>query len=330
MNNLATVRARHTAFAFTFVCATASIACAQQNTYPQRPMRLIVPVAVGGATDIVARIVANRLSQVFPQPLVVDNRSGAGGIIGTELVARAAPDGYTLLFGYASHTIMPFLSRKVPYDPDRDFAAIGLVGASALVLTVHPTLPVANVKELVALARAKPGQIRAAAPGMGGVGHISAEIFKLESGADITTIIYKGGGPAQLALAQGEVHFIFATPVAAMSQIKAGRVKVLATSAAERLPYLPDVPTFAEAGLPGIDVSPWQGFLAPARTPRPLIMQFNTALNGVLKETDTSAKLAVAGSDVIPSTPEALTTKIRKELDYFSRVIKAAKIKPFD
>ncbi len=298
--------------------------------YPQRPVRLIVPVATGGATDIVARIVANRLSQVLPQQLVIDNRAGAGGIIGTEIAARAVPDGHTLLFAYASHTIMPFLSRKVPYDPDRDFAAIGQVGASPLVLTVHIGLPAANVKELVALARAKPGQVRAAAPGMGGVGHIAAEIFKQVSKTDIETIIYKGGAPAQLALAQGEVQFVFATPPAAMAQIKAGRVKILATSAAERLPYLPEVPTFAEAGLPGIDVMPWQGFLAPARTPRAVITQFNATLNSVLQEADVRAKLAVAGSDVVPSTPEALGSKIRRELDYFSRVIKTANIKPFD
>jgi tripartite-type tricarboxylate transporter receptor subunit TctC len=192
---------------------------------------------------------------------------------------------------------------------------------------VQPSLPANTVQELVALAKAKPGQIRAAAPGMGGVGHIAAEIFKLESATDITTIIYKGGAPAQMALQQGEVQFVFATPVAAMSQIKAGRVKVLATSSPQRLPYLPDVPTFAEAGLPGIDVMPWQGFLAPAHTPRAIITQFNATLNSVLKEPDLRAKLGVAGSDVLISTPEAMSAKIRKELSYFAKVIRAAKIK---
>ncbi len=180
------------------------------------------------------------------------------------------------------------------------------------------------------MARAKPGAVRAGAPGMGGVGHIAAEIFKQVSETDITTVIYKGGAPAQLALAQSEVHFVFATPPAAMAAIKAGRVKVLATSAQERLPFLPDVPTFAEAGLPGIDVMPWQGFLAPAQTPRAIITQFNGALNGMLKESDMISKLAVAGSDVLTSTPEAMAAKIRKELAYFSRVIKAAKIKPVE
>lgn len=302
----------------------------QQAAYPQRPIRLIVPVAVGGATDIVARIVANRLSQALTQQLVIDNRSGAGGIIGTEIVARAVPDGYTLLFAYASHTIMPFLSRKVPYDPDRDFAAIGQVGASPLVLTVPAALPANTVKELVALARAKPGAVRAGAPGMGGVGHIAAEIFKQTTKIDVETIVYKGGAPAQLALNQGEVQFVFATPPAAMAQIKAGRVKILATSARERISYLPEVPTFAEVGLPGIDVMPWQGFLAPARTPRAIVTQFNATLNGALQEADMRSKLAAAGSEVVPSTPEALSAKIRQELDYFGRVIKAANIRPLE
>lgn len=298
------------------------------QSYPQRPIRVIVPVAVGGATDIVARIAANRLSQVLQQQLVIDNRSGAGGIIGTETVARAAPDGYTLLFAYASHTIMPFLSKRVPYDPDKDFAAIGTIGVSPLVLTVPMNLPVNSVKELVALARGKNTPIRAGAPGMGGVGHIAAEIFKQVTELDVPTIIYKGGAPAQMALNQGEVHFVFATPPAAMAQIKSGRVKVLATSAPARMSAMPDVPTFVEVGLPGIDVMPWQGFLAPAQTPRAIITQFNATINSVLKERDIVQRLAVAGSDVLMMTPDALSAKIRRELVYFEKVIRTANIKP--
>lgn len=322
-------------FAFAAGIAAAShigtaIVHAQEARYPARPIRMVVPVTVGGATDIVARIVTSRMSQLLEQQVVIDNRAGAGGIIGTELVARAAPDGYTLLFAYASHTIMPFLSRKVPYDPDKDFAAVGQVGATPLVLTVPPNLPASTVKDLVSLARAKPGQIRAGAPGMGGVGHIAAEIFKLANDLDSPTVIYKGGGPAQLALTQGEVQFVFATPVAAMGQIKAGRVKILATSNPVRLPYLPDVPTFVETGLPPIDVAPWQGVLAPAKLPRTLVEKLNATLNTMLKEPDFAARLTAAGSDVAPSTPEALGEKIRRELRYFGKVIKAANIKVVD
>ena len=306
-------------------------AVAQSKThdsgYPDRPIRLIVPVSVGGSTDIVARIIANKLSIALQQQMVIDNRSGAGGIIGTEMVAKATPDGYTLLFAYASHTITPFLSGKVPYDPALDFAAVSQVTTQPLVLTVNASLPVSSVKELISLAKAKPGEIRAAAPGMGGTGHLAAEILKLETGADIPTIIYKGGGPAQLALLQGEVHFIFATTAAAMPQIKTGRVKVLATSSAQRLAYLPDVPTFAEAGLPGVSVSPWQGILAPARTPRPIIDKLQRAVVSVLKQPDTVERLLATGSDPVSSTPEELAAKIRKELDYFGGIIKAANIR---
>lgn len=316
-----------------FLClASANVgALAQSKTqdggYPDRPIRLIVPVSVGGSTDIVARIIATKLSIALGQQMVIDNRSGAGGIIGTEMVAKATADGYTLLFAYASHNIVPFLSGKVPYDPARDFAAVSQVTTQPLVLTVNTSLPVSSVKELIALAKAKPGEIRAAAPGMGGTGHLSAEIFKLETGTNIPTIIYKGGGPAQLALLQGEVHFIFATTAAAMPQIKAGKVKVLATSSAHRLPYLPEVPTFAEVGFPGVSVSPWQGILAPARTPRPVIDKLRRAVVSVLKQPDTVERLMATGSDPVSSTPEELDAKIRKELDYFGRVIKAANIK---
>jgi tripartite-type tricarboxylate transporter receptor subunit TctC len=299
----------------------------QQNNYPDRPIRLVVPVPVGGSTDIVARIVAGKLAQFLQQQIVIDNRAGAGGIIGTELVARATPDGYTLLFAYASHTITPFLGGKVAYNPALDFAAVSQVTTQPLVLTVNVALPVSSVKELIALARAKPGEIRAAAPGMGGTGHIATEIFKLETGVDIPTIIYKGGGPAQLALLQGESHLVFASAGAAMPQIKSGRVKVLATSSAQRLPYLPDVPTFAEAGLPGVSVNPWQGILAPAKTRRAIIDKLQRAVVSVLKQSDTLERLLATGSDPVGGTPEALDAKIRKELDYFGRVIKSANIR---
>ena len=300
---------------------------AQDSAYPDRPIRVIVPVSVGGSTDIVARIITSKLALMLQQQIVIDNRSGAGGIIGTEMVAKATPDGYTLLFGYASHTIIPFLGGTIPYDPALDFAAVTQVTTQPLVLTVNTSLPVSTVKELIALAKSKPGQIRAAAPGMGGTGHIAAEILKLETGADIPTIIYKGGGPAQLALLQGEVHLIFATTAAAMPQIKAGKVKVLATSSNERLAYLPEVPTFTEAGLPGVSVSPWQGILAPARTRRPVIDKLQRAVVSVLKQPDIIERLAATGSDPVGSTPEQLNAKIRKELDYFGRVIRSANIR---
>jgi tripartite-type tricarboxylate transporter receptor subunit TctC len=288
---------------------------------------LIVPVTVGGSTDIVARIIAGHLAPELKQQIVIDNRAGAGGIIGTEMVAKATPDGYTLLFAYASHTITPYLGGTMPYDPARDFSAVSEVTTQPLLLTVSTSLPVSSVKELIALAKAKPGEIRAAAPGLGGTGHIAAEILKLETGADIPTIIYKGGGPAQLALLQGEVHLIFATSASAMPQIKTGRVKILATSSEKRLAYLPDVPTFGEVGLPAVGVSPWQGILAPARTPGNIIDTLNRAVVAVLKQPDLVERLRATGSDPVGSTPGALNAKIKKELEYFGRVIRSANIK---
>ena len=308
------------------------LTCAAENlpqagNFPDRPIRLIVPVTVGGSTDIVARIIAVSLARELNQQFVIDNRSGAGGIIGTDLVAKATPDGYTLLFAYASHTITPHLGGTIPYDPAGDFAAVSEVTTQPLLLTVNTALPVSSVKELIALAKSKPGQLRAAAPGLGGTGHIAAEIFRMEANVDLPTVIYKGGGPAQLAVMQGEVHLVFATSASAMPQIKSGRVKILAVSSAKRVSYLPDVPTFAEAGLPAVDVSPWQGILAPAKTPRATIDKLYRAVLAVLKQPDMVERLRSTGSDPVGSTPAALDKKIRKELDYFGRVIKAAKIK---
>ena len=297
------------------------------GAYPDRPIRLVVPVTVGGGTDIVARVIAGNLARELNQQIVIDNRAGAGGIIGTDMVAKATPDGYTLLFGYASHTITPYLGGSIPYDPAGDFSAVSEVATQPLLLTVNTSLPVSSVKELIALAKAKPGQLRAAAPGLGGTGHIATEIFKLETGVDIPTIIYKGGGPAQLALMQGEVHLIFATSASAMPQIKTGRVKILATSSAKRLGYAPEVPTFAEVGLPAVSVSPWQGILAPAKTPRTVVDKLYRSVVTVLKQPEMAERLRATGSDPVGSAPAELNAKIKKELEYFGRVIKTANIR---
>ena len=313
--------------------ASAAIDAAAQNRaqaagFPDRPIRLIVPTPPGASTDVVARIIGNKLSDILQQQVVVDNRGGAGGIIATAAVAKAAPNGYTLLFAYAGHTTTPFLTQdKLPYDPATDFAAVTLTTTQPLVLTANLSLPASSVKELIALAKAKPDQLRVGTAGIGGSGHIAAELFKLETGTSISTIIYNGGGPAQIGLLQGDVHFIFATTSAAMPHIKAGKLKVLATSSSKRLPYLPEVPTFNEVGMPQLSLSPWQGILAPARTPRAVIDKVYGAVVTALKQPDTLQRLAATGSDVEGSTPEEFSAKIRKELEYYGRVIKAANIK---
>ena len=300
----------------------------QESGYPNRPIRLIVPTPPGGSTDSVARILANKLSDIFRQQIVIDNRGRAAGILATELVAKAAPDGYTLLFAYASHTTTPLLTRdKLPYDPASDFVAITLTTTQPLVLTANAALPVSSVKELIALAKAKPDQLRVGAPGIGGSGYMAAELFKFETRTSITTVVYNGGAPTQIALVQGDVHFVFATTSAAMPQIKAGKIKVLATSSPKRLSYLPEVPTFDEVGMPALSLSPWQGILAPAKTPRAVVDKLYRAVVTALKDPDTLQRLAATGSDPQGTTPEEFTAKIKKELDYYGRVIKAANIK---
>src|SRR3990172_4105372 len=283
----------------------------QESGYPNRPIRLIVPTPPGGSTDSVARILANKLSDIFRQQIVIGNRGRAAGILATELLAKAAPDGYTLLFAYASHTATPLLTRdKLPYDPASDFVAITLTTTQPLVLTANAALPVSSVKELIAFAKAKPDQLRGGAPGIGGNGYIAAELFKFETRTSITTVVYNGGAPTQIALVQGDVHFVFATTSAAMPQIKAGKIKVLATSSPKRLSYLPEVPTFDEVGMPALSLSPWQGILAPAKTPRAIVDKLYRAVVTALKDPDTLQRLAATGSDPQGTTPEEFTAKI--------------------
>jgi tripartite-type tricarboxylate transporter receptor subunit TctC len=299
----------------------------QDVEYPTRSVRVIVTASTGGSTDIVARIVGMKLSSLLKQQFIVDNRPGAGGIIGAETVATATPDGHTLLFAWANHTITPLLTSKVPYDPVRDFAPVSLVAIQPLLLVVNASLPVSSIKELVAMAKAKPDELREAIAGIGGVGHIAGEIFKLETATKITSINYKGAGPAQLALLQGEAHITYVSPVSAVPDIKAGRIKALGTSGTQRLSYLPDVPTFTESGLPNLNVNPWQGILVPAKTPRAIIQKLHDATVTVLNEPDTRDRLVATGSVPQSSSPEQLGVKIKRDIDYFGRVVKTANIK---
>jgi len=300
---------------------------AQTIAYPTRSVRVIVTASTGGSTDIVARIVGMKLSALLQQQFIVDNRPGAGGIIGAETVATANPDGHTVLFAWANHTITPLLTSKVPYDPVRDFSPVTLVAIQPLLLVVNATLPVSSIKDLVAMAKAKPNELREAIAGIGGVGHIAGEIFKLETGTKITSINYKGAGPAQLALLQGEAHITYVSPVSAIPDIKAGRIKALGTSGEQRLSYLPDVPTFNESGLPNLNVNPWQGILVPAKTPPAVIDKLRRSVVTALNDPDTVERLVATGSIPKSSTPEELGAKIKKDIEYFGRVVKFANIK---
>jgi len=297
------------------------------DEYGSRPIRLVVPVAAGGGTDTVARIVVAGLETAGLR-LVVDNRAGAGGVIGTETVAKATPDGYTLLFAYASHTTAPFLG-KVPYDADRDFYPVTQVGVSPLLLLVNPSLPVASVKELIAFAKSKPGGLNVGVATVGSAGHLSAELFKLRTGTadSIASVIYKGGAAAQIALLSNEVQLFFASAITAVPYMKSGKVKTLATSARNRLANFPEIPTLGEMGIAIDAATPWQGLLAPAKTPDAIVRQLYGEIAKLAKRPEFAARLAAAGSDPVVSTSEEFRAKIKRELDEFGKLIPTLKLK---
>lgn len=311
------------------VAVTARALSVAAAEYPEKPIRLLVPSPPGGSNDSVARIVAAGLGRTMGKTVVVDNRAGGGGIIASELVARALPDGYTLLFAYAAFTTTPFLAANLSYDVLRDFAPITEIASQPLLLAVNPSVPVNTVKELIALSKARPGGLTAGYTQVGSATHLATEIFKLktDTGRSIVSVSYKGGAAGQLALLSGEVQASFATATSSMPQIKAGRIRVLATSAPQRLPYLPDVPTFAEAGVSGMDVVVWQGLLAPARTPRPIVHRVHAEVVSLLKLPETLERLAALGSDPVGSSPEAFAAKLKRELHEFGNVIKVLGLK---
>ena len=289
--------------------------------YGSRPIRLVVPVPAGGGTDVIARLVADGLAERSGLRIVVDNRGGGGGVIGSEIVARAVPDGYTLLFPYASHTTMPFIA-KVPYDAYRDFAPVTQVAEQPLVLIVHPSVPVNNVKDLIALAKATPKGLNAAISTPGSAGHLATELFKQRTGTtgNIVSVIYKGSAATQVAMLSGEVQLHFASTPSFMPHLKSGKVKMLATNAKKRIAYLPDLPTFAELGMP-IESSPWQGILGPAKMPRPIVMRLYGEVAKLVKQPAMIERLAAAGSDPVGSTPEEFAAKLRQELQEFGKLM---------
>ena len=290
--------------------------------YGSRPIRLIVPVSPGGSTDIVARIIAASLTESAGLRFVIDNRPGAGGVIGAEMVARATPDGYTLLFAYASFTTTPFLQR-VPYDPYRDFTHIINIAVSPLLLVVNPSLPVSNVQELIALAKAKPKGLNAGIATAGSAGHIAMEIFKSRTGVGdgIVSVIYSGGAPAQVALMSGEVQLVFGSLSTALPFIKSGKVKLIASIAPKRLALFPDSPTLGELGVALESAAPWQGLSGPPNLPRHIVTKLNGEVAKILKRQDVIDRLLAAGALPVGGTPEAFSEKIRLDLQEFGKVI---------
>ena len=324
-------RLRFFLIAFIAGCATQAAAQSQppapKSSYPDKPIRLLVGVPPGGSTDIVARIITGKLSELLGQQVIIDNRGGAGGVIAADIVAHASPDGYTLLFAHASFTTLPFLQQSLPYDPIRSFTPITQASMQPLVITVHPSLPINSVKDLIAYAKAHPGKLNIGIAGAGGAGHIASEFFKQLTGTNIVLVIYKGGGPAQMAQLGGEVQLMFASTATAIAFINQGKVRPLATSARQRLPYLPDVPTFEEGGVKGLRISPWQGLIGPAGLPRAMVDRLHAETVNLLRLPDMRERLAKAGTDPIGSTPEEFAAEIKRELEEFGTVIRAAGIK---
>jgi tripartite-type tricarboxylate transporter receptor subunit TctC len=303
------------------VCASGAWA----QAYPTRPIRLVVPFPAGGTTDILAREVGQRLSVTLGQPVVIDNRPGAAGNIGTELAARSAPDGYTLLMCTVNtHAINPNLYAKLPYDHVKDFAPVILVAGVPNVLEVTPALPVNSVADLIKLAKEKPGQINFASSGSGTSIHLSGELFKTMAGVDMTHVPYKGSAPAITDLMGGQVQVMFDNLPSSLQQIKAGKLRAIAVTSAKRAPALPDVPTIAESGLPGFEATSWFGIVAPAGTPPAIIARINADIDQWLQSPDVKEKLLAQGAIAAGGTPEQFAAHIRSETEKWAKVVKAS------
>ncbi len=312
--------------AFILGCALATIASAQQ--YPNRPIRVIIPQSAGGSTDLAARVVMQRLSDPLGQAIVVDNRPGAGSLNGTDLVAKAAPDGYTLLGVAASFTISPSLQTNLPFDPVRDFAPISRLCTFPHILVVHPSVPAKSVKELIALLKTKPGQLNVATSGIGTSTHLAAELFMYMTGTKMTTVPYKGGAPGNVALIAGEVQLYFATISTSLPHIRSGKLRALAVTTKKRLAATPEYPTIAESGVPGYEHSSWVGILAPAGTPPAVIARLNGEIVKVVQLPQVKEYFLRDGLEPEVDSAKEFAADIRSEVAKWQKVVKAAGIKP--
>ena len=297
-----------------------------QTSYPSKPIRLIVPMTPGGANDILARVVGLELTESWHQPVVIDNRPGAGGVIGAQATAKAAADGYTIQIISSGFTIEPAMNSNLPFDPIRDFAPVSLIGYGALMLVVNVSLPVASVKELVQLARARPGELNYGTPGAGGHQHVAIELLKAMTGINLVHVPYKGIAPAINDLIAGHVQLVAATPSAALQYVKAGRLRALAVLNAKRSPFVPDLPTVAESGVPGYAVDSWWGIVAPGKTPPQIVKKMNADINWILSKPESRDRLARETVEAAPGTPEEFAKMIKTEIGNWRKVVSAAKI----
>ena len=310
------------------VAALVLAGAAAAQSYPSRPIRFIVPFPPGGGNDTMARMIGNKLTAALGQQVVVDNRAGAGSVIGAEAAAHAAPDGYTLfLGGVASHGINPNLHAKLGYDPIREFAPVSLIAAAPLILVVHPSVQAKTIKDLIQLAKTKPGQLNFASNGTGGSSHLAAELFKMMTATDMVHVPYKGLSPALTDLLSGQVQLMFSSTVAILPLVHANRLRPLAITGAKRSAAIPEVPTVAESGVPGYETASWYGVLAPAGTAKTIVDLLNREIAKVMLLPDVRERLASEGAEPAGGTPGEFAAHIKHELERWARVIKQARIK---
>jgi tripartite-type tricarboxylate transporter receptor subunit TctC len=303
---------------------TASLACAQGPApFPAKPIRLIVPFAPGGGTDIVARLMAQKLSESFRQPVVVDNRAGAGGTIGAETAVRAAPDGYTVIMMSGSYATNAAI-YKLPYNAVRDIQPLGLIGDTSFIVALHPGVPIKSVKELLAYARAKPGALNYGSSGKGGIAHLSGELFDMLAGTRMTHVAYKGTGPALNDLLGGQIQLIFGSAPSTIPLLRSKRLRGIAVTTTRRSPALPDMPTVGEAGVPGYEVVLWYGVLGPKGLPGPIVTRWNGEVRQATKVPDLRARLAAEGFDIADSAPEVFQAVLRHDVEKWTNVARKA------
>jgi len=306
------------------VCATVALPAAAQP-YPSKPVKLVVPFPPGGSLDNAARLIAQKLTETWGQSVVVENKPGAGGNIGADMVAKSPPDGYTILLGALStHAVNPSLYKTMPYDAAKDFAPITLVAITPNVLVVNASSPVQTVKEFFAYTKANPGKLSFGSGSIGSGGHLAGELYKVETGTDSVHVPFKGGAPATQALLAGDTQFMFDNLANAMAQVKGGKLRALAVTTAKRSPLAPDLPTMAEAGLPGFDISTWFGLFAPAGTPKDIVAKWNADVTRILNSPDVRARFIADGAEPSPSSPEQFSQFIAAELTKYARIVKAS------
>lgn len=314
------------AMVFASFAAVPLITPAQTVVYPDKPIRFVVPYPPGGGTDVIARIVQARFQTALGQPIIIDNRGGGGGSLGTGVVAKSPPDGYTVLFTLSSHTINPAIYKKMGFDTAKDFEPVGTVASLPQILVVHPDFPANTVAELIAYAKSRPGAVMFASVGSGSPGHLAGELFNLRTGTHIAHVPYRGGGPAINDVLGGQVPLLWVSIPAATQFVKAGKLKALAVSTLKRSAAFPNVPTVQEGGVPDFEVDSWYAMFVPAKTPKPVIEKLNKALNQVVNEPEIKEKLLGQGSEAVGGAPDALGRVVSAELVKWDKLIKQAKI----